>query len=165
MKKEVRYFLLITSCVLILTGVLLLVYMLSASNRGNIIDIDIGDSESKSLSFDGLYLLPGESQQYTLNLHTKEDGYHDITFEFSEDEFGELKNYLYVKITIGGRTLHDGVLSELLADEAEAIYYTMNSAYPEEVGIIYYMPESLGNEAQGTRTSFDLVIRADFRED
>ena len=164
-KKEAwRIFLVLFGALVLLCGCVL-AYVASESNYGNIINLDIEDGECEKVEFKEFYILPGESCSYVLRLNMKTYGNYSLNLDFERVSSQNLEKYVNVKILVGGRTLCDTPLSELLSDENQGINYLMSSWLPENVEIIYYIPEEVGNEAQGAYTTFDLNITASLAED
>ena len=164
-KKEAwRIFLVLFGALVLLSGCIL-VYIVTESNYGNIIDIDIEDGECEKIEFNRFHILPGESCSYVLRLNMKAAGDYALNLDFERVSSHNLEKYLNVKILVGGRTLCDIPLFELFSEESRGIKYLMSSGLPESIKIIYYIPEEVGNEAQGAYTTFNLNITASLAED
>ncbi len=164
-KKEAWRIFLLLFGILVLLCSCFLVYVFSESNYGNIIDVDIEDGVSEKVEFKSFHILPGESCSYVLRLNMKTAGDYKLQLDFERVSSHNLEKYVNVKILVGGRTLCDTPLFEFLSADCQGISYTMNSGLPENIEIIYYIPEEVGNEAQGAYTTFDLHITAGLTED
>lgn len=163
-KKEAYItFLALFGALILLCGCVL-VYIAAESNYGNIIDINIEDGECEKVEFKKIFILPGESCSYMLRLNMKAHGKYSLHLDFDMVDSHNLEKYVNVKVLVDGRTLCDTPLSELLSEDNRGIDYLMSSWLPENVEIVYYIPEEVGNEAQGAYTTFDLNVTAALEE-
>jgi len=164
-KKEAWRIFLVLFVILVLLWACFMAYVFSMSNHGNIIDLDIEDGECKNVEFKRFHILPGESCSYLLRLNMKTHGKYKLQLDFERIGGDDLEKYVNVKVLVGGRTLCDTPLKELLTSESRGISYVMSSSIPENIEIIYCMSDVVGNEAQGAFTTFDLNIKANLLEE
>lgn len=158
-KKTIINIMLIVMCVMILLGVGLSVYFLTADKH--IIKVGIEPDTTKSIRFEELHLRPGESCEYTLSLSSEyEQAYRlSVCFE-DQDPALTLKNYAYVRMETDGEVLCDDRLSEMFEGETIELMLDFTDGETNDIKIIYYMPEDVGNEAQSTEANFKLFVTA-----
>ena len=148
----------LVSSALILVGVALSVYFLVVSNGGDVIKIELEAGKDGEVVFDDLCMVPGEETGYTLELMYKGKADCKIKLDFNERAAGTLKNYAYVRIEAGGEVIYEKLLADALAEEAFDFPYELKEGEPQTIDIIYYMPESVGNEAADAEADFELLI-------
>ena len=107
-----------------------------------------------------LNLAPSESREYVINLVCKASGGYHITLEYEEQLDGGLKQFVNVAVRLGEETVYEGRLSKLLSGE-EKIQFdgVLEEKTPLPITVIYEMPVSIGNEAQGTYADFDVRLK------
>ncbi len=96
-------------------------------------------------------MLPGDSRSHE---HTA-DAESFATFSVSLEEGGEnaLNPYLSVKLVVNDETLFEGSVEEFLAKEK--IEKELNGKFT--FSVIYTLPESVGNEAQGKASELKMI--------
>ena len=138
----------------------LAVFMITIADNDNIIRVDIADGVSKEVTFNRVALAPGESCDYTLLLELEEVVPYDITFDFTELKNVNLKNYVYVKIIANNHVVCDKLLADIFKEDTIHLHVDPAEIGSEKIEVIYYMPLGVGNEAQRTRASFSLYVKA-----
>lgn len=158
-KKKITDLALITMSLLILLGAALIVYLRNAEK--NVIKLSIAPEETESIRFEHLGLRPGESCEYTILLSSEYASDYLLTLRFSDqDPTLTLKQFTYVRMEKDGIVLCDTRLSELFAQEAITVPISFADDAKNEMRIIYYMPEDVGNEAQNAQADFKLLVTA-----
>lgn len=59
-----------------------------------------------------------------------------------------------------GEVICDELLAEVFAQEGYELAVDFADGAKNEIKIIYYMPENVGNEAQNAEAKFDLIVTA-----
>lgn len=158
-RKKIINVALIVMCVVILLGVALTVYFLTADKH--VIKVNIEPNTTEAIRFEELYLLPGESCEYTLSLSSEYAQEYRLTLHF-EDQNAKLtlKDYAYVRMEKDGEVLCDTRLSEIFKQQTVELAVDFTNGEKHEIIIIYYMPEDVGNEAQNAEADFRLLVTA-----
>ncbi len=114
-----------------------------------------------------LHLYPGVSKEYKINLLCEASGRYDIFLDYEEVFNGGMKHFVNVSVMCEGKegVIYKGPLTELLHEDEngdENIIITLDGYLdakdPLEIKIIYEMPASIGNEAQGTSADFNINL-------
>ena len=126
------------------------------------IGVEIADGESGVASFEHLNLLPGEEVEYTLLVSSNEGPTYAVDFEFRESDDSPLKDYVYVRMLIGEEEICNELLADVMDNGAISRNLVISKGDECEVTIIYYMPEEIGNEAEGAEAHFDLYVTGRF---
>ena len=120
-----------------------------------------GDGVTESiLPVRDLSLNPTESREYSVNLVCAASGSYIITLDYVEKVDGGMKPFVNVTVTCGELTLYTGSLSDLL--DTDIVLKMEGDLYAEDpltLTFRYEMPESVGNEAQGTYSDFDIDLK------
>ena len=123
------------------------------------IEIDLDDGGKESIHFENLELVPGGSTEYTVTLKSELDGKYKISLEFKDENTDmKLKKYVYVRAEYEGKTVCDELLADVLDGDAVTFDFEMNANEDSELKITYYMPETVGNEAENAEAKFELII-------
>lgn len=154
--------LMIALCVLILVGTGITAYSLLNPTKGTtMIRLDLTEGAGgKIVTFSDLTMIPGESSKYCLLLSSEVEDEFEITLHFSEIDDKLLKEFAYVRIENGDELLCDKRLSEVLLGEPLTCTRKLSNKTEADIRITYYLPEDVGNEAQGTAAEFELMITA-----
>ena len=167
-KTKITYAVMIVCSVLTLVGIILIWFFIATPDKNNVIDVNIDTKgSSESIEFESLDLIPGRSVEYTVKLHGEITEDCDITLDF-EDENKKLtlKNYVYAKIIVGEEIVCDELLSNLFEMKEELkLSSKLDRKGTYDISIIYYMPDTVGNEAQSAEADFKLNIAASNAED
>ena len=108
-----------------------------------------------------LYLTPGDSREYHVNLFCKASGGYDIFLDFEEIQDGGMKRFVNVEVLANGERVYLGPLDELLDDE-EKIVELNGELKAKDAYVLtfrYAMPLDIGNEAQRTSAKFDVCVK------
>lgn len=146
--------------VMLLSGVTLTTYMLNEYQRenGEGLDVYIGDSDNKVVTFEDLSLIPGEQCEYTVTITSATNAVYDISLELVELSESSLKNYAYIRAEYGKTVLFDCKLSDIIGTGSAPFTVDFTESDQAELYITYYLPETVGNEAQETDAFFELHI-------
>ena len=151
--------LLIALGVLILVGGALVGYYTFFLKEDEVVYIDLSDEGTETLSFDKLDLVPGEKAEYTVILKSELDGKHKVSLDFKDNNKEmNLKDYAYVTLRLNGTEICNRLLAEVLDGEVFETEIELKANSEAELEIIYYLPESVGNEAENAEADFELNI-------
>ena len=151
---------LITTAVLVVLSIVLLIFIISNERDTSVIKIDIERGEQETLTFDNLALIPGEQSEYKLELNVGSTQKYDLHLDFRETHDGDLKKYARAKIIVEDEVIFDDLLSKLLEKASFSLPIDLKEKKSASIGLIYYLPEEIGNEAQDTEATFELTITA-----
>ena len=157
LKAKVRTYILIF-CIMsaIAVGGILLFNNLNMHDefQNNIVIKEDGETR-ELLKFNSLSLVPGESVGYTVNLHSSLNSDFVITLDFTNAKSGGLEKYMMVETSINGDKRTFSMLSLF---EGVDIVYGAELFADNELEFRFYMPETVGNEAQGKFVKFDVQL-------
>lgn len=157
--KKIINITLIVMSIIILIGIVLTVYFLTADKH--VIKISIEPDETESVHFEKINIVPGDECEYTLLLSSEYEYEYELTLRFEDlDPEQILKDYAYVRMERDGEIICDELLSK--AFEGEKLVLSVNFLEREtnDIRVIYYMPADVGNEAQNAEANFNLYITA-----
>ena len=166
LKRALILILLVSLSLTLLVGAGFATYFLFNSDRdGNVHDIDLQIGGKHEVEFSELDLIPGESVEYEVNLHSEIDVEALVTLDFKRiDEIPEgvakLEDYAYARITLEDKVLCDVLISELLDGTHVSFECAIGRDDHCNLKISYYMPSEVGNEAQNAEASFEMIITA-----
>ena len=115
------------------------------------------------IDVDGLYLRPAGISEYDINLVCAATGSYYVYLDYEEKADGGMKEFVHVVIESDGEPVYEGSLSALLAEgEDEKIVEYISDLDDDEPNVItirYSMSDLIGNEAQGTYSSFRIHLK------
>ena len=158
-KNTVRIILAVLSG-LILIGGGLTAFIFDSQYRYDNILVEVEDGMNETVEFEHLSLIPGEEAVYTVSFSSRLTEKYILYLDFSEETDQGLKNYVHLKIEVGGEVLSDKLLSEYLFDDPMELELELMKKERTPVKFIYYLPIEVGNEAQCTEAIFKLQITA-----
>ncbi len=127
----------------------------SDNDLSNKTEINLNGDTAKELEVTLTDFYPGSTQTYEIKLKGNSADDYTVTINFRDDEkSGMLENYLTVVISTDKVSIEKS-LKELL--EGDEISLGKNAS---NIKIRYTMPESVGNESQGTTADFYIDISA-----
>lgn len=141
---------------------ILLYKIISAGNDDHSISVEIADGESGVAGFEHLNLVPGSEVKYTLTVNSSDGPTYAVDFEFRDRGDSPLQDYVYVRMLIGEEEICDSLLADVMDSGAISHSIKIDKGEPCEVTIIYYMPEDIGNEAEGAEAHFDIYVTGRF---
>jgi hypothetical protein len=151
---------LIVLCIVMMVGVGIMLYTTVTEDDRNVIDIPLGDGDTKKITFESLALIPGEQCAYDIELDYEVQKQYDLILDFHELEEKTLKDFARVRIESAGVSIYDELLATAFEDEnirfPVDFAKEMNTAFK----ITYYMPIEVGDEAQGAEALFELRLTA-----
>ena len=152
---------LIPMSTLIIVGVLLMMYVMAVTEDREIIKVDLSSNRDQKVVFETLALIPGQSCEYNVAFASKPAKKYDIQLDFDENIEKTLKDFAYVRIeTSSGEVIVDDLLATVFEAEPIALCVDFEEEKNTELNIKYYLPLSVGNEAQGAEALFELNIIA-----
>lgn len=162
-KRDLTYFLLAALVVTIAVCVFLIVHLQSKRDKGeSLLNVTLSTEgvTQERLEFEALSLSPGQSREYTVNVSGGMDCPYAISLAFTQTAESTMRDFVNVKVYANGELLADSSLASLFAGETIALSHTFGKDETLGITVRYEMPESVGDEAQGTSASFDLVMTA-----
>ncbi len=159
-KSKLMRVLLIAGSALMLVGVALMTWMLATEDERNVIEVRLGEGETKTLEFENLCLIPGEECEYVVELEAESVKQYDLTLDFAETEEGTLKHFARVRIIANGEILYDDLLATAFDSELPTLPVDFYEEKNTELKILYYLPLDVGNEAKNAQAIFDLLLTA-----
>ena len=150
---------------LILVGSAFTAFMLYyVERRDNVIKVKMDESGMSSVEFRAINIAPGDTREYLVKLTSELEGPCTLSLDFQELSLEEpaapLKEYVYVTVKVNETILCDGLLKDIYDLPAIQMDCTLDGKEPFVFEITYHMPESVGNEAQNAKASFDLALTA-----
>ena len=146
---------------MILVGVALMIWMLLAEHNGETIKLHIDVDVPNKVAINDYVIVPGYENEQCVEVTADKPGEYDLTFSFIEkgDPDNLLKDNLYILIEYDGVVYCDNKLSELY-EGGPAISVKLKRLRAQDIRVVYYIPESVGNEIKGHEVNFDLFITA-----
>lgn len=128
----------------------------------NHIIIDGKYHTTEIIEFRNLSLLPGKKTEYKLYLTCKDEGNYSFNIDFFKNEDSYLNEILNVYIMFEDEIVFKENLSNILDDEKMISFnIKLSKTEKSQFTIIYEMPISVGNEAQGLKTALDIKLIVD----
>lgn len=151
---------LIVLSVLILLGVGSTGYLFSMDK--SVITVSVKPNETQTICFEELCLRPGESCEYTVLIGSESAEACQLTLCFTDQAPAlTLKDHAYIRVERGDDVLCDARLSEIFAQETITVPVDFSNGAKNAFKITYYMPESVGNDAQNAEARFQLLVTAE----
>ena len=139
--------------------------LLTTEEERNSINVHINESSEKTLEFKDLFLLPGESCEYTIKLNGERSKQYDLSFDFIDvEEEKTLKDFARVRIEAGGDVICDELLADAFESENIVASIDFENEKNTEILIVYYLPIDVGNEAKNAEAVFELRLTAKTNE-
>lgn len=154
----------IVSSVIIMVGVVIGALTLDSVDDGSRTEINFTEETLEGkVEFREMMLHPGETAEYTVHLTNEIEGACRLGINFDEYKpnllANELKEYVYVTVTLGDKTVcKDVLLKDLFSTELPVMDCVLDAKKPVELAISFHMPVETGNEAEFTEAFFDLVL-------
>ena len=159
--KDRSFYILVTAILLLSAMALMLIIFLHEADESyeDSITVDANGVTETLIPVRDLTLTPGVKKEYDVNLICQATGSYFIHVDFQEKDDGGMKEFVDVRVEFDGEQVFDGKLTELI-DEGVVIEGEgeLHSEEPFEVHFYYEMPVEVGNEAQGTYSTFDVHI-------
>lgn len=157
-RKKTANALLLALSVTVLLGIGLSVLFFGMDKH--VIQPDIRTGKTQTMQFEDLCLRPGESCEYALRLSDEYAEKYRVCMYFTDlAPTLTLKKYAYVRMEKDGTVLCDMRLSELF-ERREVTAEIDFSTGENVIHLIFYIPQTVGNEAQDAQASFRLLVTA-----
>ena len=141
-------------------AVTLISYLKSdTTSLANTVTVSEDGVVKESIEISSMTLNPDESRENYIFLRSEIDGNFNVTISFEEIQNGDLKNFVNVSVLVNDIAVQDETLLNLLSGTAISFNENLNKTDAVIVKIVYKMPKSVGNEAQGTTASFNIRIK------
>lgn len=159
MTKKLQYGMIVTAIVLTVLGLIIWGIVGIWNKPENEITLTIEEETVTTLEARLVGIYPGGEKSYKVNLVGEgADGYY-ITLNFRDDDGGKLKKYIRVAINAGEEDRSEELEALLSGDKIKL------GRGIREITITYAMPESVGNESQGTEVTFYIDVEASNAEE
>lgn len=147
--------------ILILVGVGLMIWMLLVDHGGGAIKVRVDVDIAVEAGINDVVIVPGYKNEYHLKVTADKPDEYDLTFSFVEqgNTANALKDNLYILIEHDGVVYCDAKLSELY-EGGPTMPLQLKRLVAQDVKVIYYIPEEVGNEIKGDEIDFGLFITA-----
>ena len=143
----------------VLTGVFVYQYMQEeTATFEEDLTLTLDGEEQKTLSVNGLNLIPGESKDCEVTLVASSVGDYVIAVSFKKQSEGTLDQYVNVELSVNGTTQVRPLNEVFATNGGHLITFTVEASTSEVLTIRYVMPETVGDEAQGATCSFDVTL-------
>ena len=152
---------LIVTCVLILIGVTILMWMMLTEDERNNIEVYLSDGKTQAIRFDDLDLVPGDSCEYEIALKSEFAKKYDLILDFADlAEEGTLKNFVRVKIMADDEAVCDELLADVIANDDLVLPVDFKENKNTKLKVVYYLPLEVGNDAKNAEALFELRLTA-----
>lgn len=143
--------------VLILLGVGATTYILVHSQR--VIDISVAEDSEQTICMEDISLVPGSSIEYFLRFSSEITADYEISLRFAEtNSLQTLKDYAFVRLEYGKEVLCDEKLSTLFDWDPITLHMNLSKHGHKSIRMTCYLPETVGNDAQGAEAEFELIV-------
>ncbi len=171
LNKKFTTGILITVMLLAIIGLILVLFFIFGdmfpiiATDVSVIEINLEDGKEEVIEFKNLELIPGSEVEYNVKVTVDKSDEYVLSFDFITLKDSKLKKYTHVKIVDeNGVVICDELLKNLLDTEGIDHVFKISKLNPLYLDIIYYMEESVGNEAKGLEMTFDIIVSADISE-
>lgn len=121
--------------------------------------IEINEGELRKIEVNELWLAPGEMREYSFKIECRESADYVISLELDQRLDGGLEEFVEVTVRLGEKKIASGKLKTLLKYSEPITYETnLEEGCEAEFKVTYFMPETVGNEAMGSSTKFDMLL-------
>ena len=156
---------LIRAVLFVLTGMIIVCvtvmgYMLYDTFNKDVMTVDLDVSETHTVEFDNLCLVPGESCEYTISLESNMAQRCTLSLNFNEVGGRDLKRYARVRIEANGEVIEDELLATVIENGDIVTDADFTTEHSIDLKVVYYLPLDVGNEAQDAEAIFELEITA-----
>lgn len=162
MKNRSLNILIVSLLLLVMMSVMLVVFLKKAHDDfpKDVTVSENGVTESL-LKVRDLMLNPTESKEYSVNLYCAASGSYYVYLDYEERENGGLKPHVDVTVKANDMIVYNGKLQNLIDDPSETIEFEgqLRAKEPLVLTFTYLMPRDVGNEAQGTYSDFDIIMK------
>ena len=159
MSNKFVTFLFIAAAVLsvLLAGLLVYIFVLQKNVLDEVV-IKRDEVTEVELVVDDLQITPGAKKDYNVVLKAKDTGNYQLSILYDETVNGGMKDFVDVKIYYAGELIYNGTLTELVDGYEIVKNISIERGVLYDLTFEYSMSDTVGNEAQKTTTSFDILI-------
>ncbi len=161
-RTNITRILMVVASIMTIVGILLMYQVIQDSNDLNVITVHIREGHTETVEFSNLSLVPGSECEYSVKIksHDNAELPSRVEFKFIKTGGERLEDFAYVKIISGEDVLYDGLLAT--AFEAQGLIFPVDfeKQINTNLQIVYYLPETTGNEAKNADVLFELHISA-----
>jgi hypothetical protein len=153
----------ITASVVMLIGVGIMLYSFATEEERTVLSIDLEKTgaDGFTMEFNDLCMLPGESDEYTLELSNYAVDQYKLHLDFFDKaEDMTLKNFARVKIVANSGVVCDKLLADALKEDEIVLDVDFDTKQNLVLKFIYYLPIETGNDAKLAEAKFGLTITA-----
>ena len=166
-KKQYWRLLLIVLSLMILIGSSMVYLLMRHGHDGNVIKMDIQYGQPQKVEFSQFAMVPGGKSEYIITPYRYAPGVYNLTFNFTDREpgYSVFDQSVHIYVEYDGVVYCDKSLAEIFESEDFTITIDLTDEVREEVKLVYYIPEDVGNEIQGATANFELFIIANEKRD
>ncbi len=154
MSKKIKIVLIAICVALTFTGISIWGVLRSQNDIQGKTVVAVNGDTNKTLTAELSDFYPGLTKTFEIRLDGSAADDYVVTLNFRHEQGGKLEDYLMVVISTSEIKI-EKTLKELL--DGEEISLGKNA---DEIYISYTMPESVGNESQGTTANFYIDLTA-----
>lgn len=161
-KNTVAYVIFATLVILTVLCIILIFWLRSKRGENEMhftVTID-GQLVTNTLDMDKFSLTPGATTEYTLTVNCEEGGRYALKFVFDGTADEALAACVRVEIACGEELLTSATLVQTLAGETLVLTQDFQTDQGTDFTVRYIMDANVGNETQGTRADFDVLLTA-----
>jgi hypothetical protein len=160
MTKTITRVLMALSGIIIVIGVILMYQTIQDSNDPDAITVYIKKGEIETIEFADLSLIPGDECQYHIKIKGTITKSCDVVLNFVKKGGHTLENFAYVRILYNDEVLYDDLLASAFESQGINILVDFSQKTNTDLRIVYYLPETVGNEIKNAEALFELQISA-----
>ena len=114
--------------------------------------------KTETLSFNGLNLIPGEKQEYYINLLSQGSRSFNVGLNFQQIKEGGLSKYVNVCVKHNDTFFNDSLINLYSSDNPISFDCSFSSNQAEKILVQYSIPLDVNNEAQNKFADFDILL-------
>ncbi len=143
-----------------------MIWMLLAKHNADNIKVRVEVDIPQQVAIRDTEIVPGYENEYCVKVTADRPGEYDLTFSFIEkgNSDNALKDNLYILIEYDGVVYCHNTLSALY-EGGPTISLDLERRKAQDIKVVYYIPEEVGNEIKGNIADFDLFITARERQE
>ena len=159
-RSNIMRIIMILSSVMIVLGVLIMYQVSEASDDQEVITVHIQEGSIETVAFADLTLIPGASCEYAIRIKSDTAESCEVVLDFVEKQEGNLGDFAYVRVISNQDVIYDDLLAK--AFDAQGIVFSaeFDKRKNTDLTVIYYLPDTVGNEARNAEAVFELQIKA-----
>ncbi|MBQ7292317.1 MAG: hypothetical protein IJW79_01110 [Clostridia bacterium] len=142
---------------LILLGVMASFWMLSIMEKLNNIEVNLVKGKQEIIKFTDPELDDGE-EEYTISLKANKAGEYTVLFSFGESKGNTLRDDIYAKVSVAGKTVCNTSLAKLFDGDALEFVCELGENEHTDVTVLYYIPEDSSIKSVDSKIDFYVNI-------